>query len=223
MTMLALETSTRLGSVAVGAEGRVLAESVLSVQATYSETVLDEAARLLDRAGVRAAELEGVVVGAGPGSFTGVRIAASLAKGLCFANDLPLYAYSSLRGVAASVGNRRVCVLFDARRQEVYAAAFAEGAAAGSSLGPVVAPVEELLVGLDPLSEWVFAGDGAVLHRRLIEDRGGRVLPAHLAVPRASALLWLAETAPEDGVVADRGLWEPEYVRASGAERGCDR
>ena len=220
MTMLALETSTPMGSVAVGGGGRVLAESVLSVRATYSETVLDEAARLLDRAGVRAAELDAVVVGAGPGSFTGVRIAASLAKGLCFANDLPLYAYSSLRGLAASVGCSGVCALFDARRDEVYAAAFPEGAETGSSLGPVVLPIEGLLDRLDPMAEWLFAGEGAVLHRRLIEERGGRVLPAHLAVPRASALLWLAETAPEDGEVADRGLWEPRYVRASGAERG---
>ena len=220
MTMLALETSTRLGSVAVGGEGRVLAESVLSVRATYSETVLDEASRLLDRAGVRAADLGGVVVGSGPGSFTGVRIAAALAKGLSFANDLPLYAYSSLRVVAASIGDGRVCAVFDARRAEVYAAAFADGAEAGCTLGPTVLAIDELLDGMDPVAGWAFAGDGALVHRDAIEERGGRVLPAHLGVPRASALLWLAETVPDDGIVGDRGLWEPEYVRASGAERG---
>lgn len=220
MTMLALETSTRLGSVAVGGDGRVLAESVLSVRATYSETVLDEASRLLDRAEVRAADLDGVVVGAGPGSFTGVRIAAALAKGLCFANDLPLYAYSSLRGVAASVGEAPVCAVFDARRDEVYAAAFGQGAAGDATLGPLVLDVADLLDRLEPAGDWVFAGDGALAHHGVIEERGGRVLPAHLGVPRASALLWLAEIAPDAGRVRDRGLWEPEYVRASGAERG---
>jgi tRNA threonylcarbamoyladenosine biosynthesis protein TsaB len=220
MTMLALETSTRLGSVAVGGNGRVLAESVLSVRATFSETVLDEASRLLDRAEVRAADLDGVVVGAGPGSFTGVRIAAALAKGLCFANDLPLYAYSSLRGVAASVGDAPVCAVFDARREEVYAAAFGQGAAADATLGPLVLDIADLLDRLEPAGDWVFAGDGALAHHDVIEERGGRVLPAHLGVPRASALLWLAEVAPLAGRVRDRGLWEPEYVRASGAERG---
>ena len=217
---VALETSTRLGSVAVGDGSGVLAESVLSVQATYSETVLDEVSRLLDRVGARVSGLEGVVVGSGPGSFTGVRIAASLAKGLCFAHDLPLFAYSSLRAMAASVGVHPVCGVFDARREEVYAAAFPEGGGGGPSLGPEVLPLDDLLDRLEPVPAWSFAGDGAIVHEEAIAARGGRVLPPHLCVPRASALLWLATTAPDDGRVEDRGAWEPEYVRASGAERG---
>lgn len=217
--LLALETSTRLGSVAVGDGSQVLAESVLSVRATYSETVLDEVSRLLDRVGVRVGQLDGVVVGAGPGSFTGVRIAASLAKGLCFAHDLPLFAYSSLRGLAASVGGVSVCSLFDARRDEVYAATFPEGAAGPADFGPAVLPLEELLSRLEPIDRWTFAGDGAQAHARTLGERGGLVSPAHLSIPRASALLWLAATVPEEGRVEDRGIWEPEYVRESGAER----
>ncbi|MFV1985910.1 MAG: tRNA (adenosine(37)-N6)-threonylcarbamoyltransferase complex dimerization subunit type 1 TsaB [Gemmatimonadota bacterium] len=221
MMLLALETSTRLGSVAVGDGHEVLAESVLSVRATYSETVLDEASRLLDRAGVRVGRLAGVVVGAGPGSFTGVRIAAALAKGLCFAHDLPLFAFSSLRALAASVATAPICSLFDARRDEVYAAAFPSGAGDAATFGPAALPLDELLSRLEPLDGWSFAGDGALAHAQAISARGGRVLPPHLSVPRASALLWLASVAPEDGRVQDRGIWEPEYVRASGAERGA--
>jgi tRNA threonylcarbamoyladenosine biosynthesis protein TsaB len=149
-----------------------------------------------------------------------VRISAALAKGLCFANDLPLYAYSSLRGVAASIGDSPVCVVFDARRDEVYAAAFGQGAVADAAFGPLVLSISDLMDRLEPAGDWAFAGDGALAHRCVIEERGGRVLPAHLGVPRASALLWLAEIAPTEGRVRDRGLWEPEYVRASGAERG---
>jgi len=219
--LLALETSTRLGSVAVGDGAEVLAESVLSVRATYSETVLDEASRLLDRAGVRVGQLAGVVVGAGLGSFTGVRIAASLAKGLCFAHDLPLFAFSSLRGLAASVGDAPICAVFDARRDEVYAATFPKGAGQEATFGPAALPLDELLDRLDLVEEWSFAGDGALAHADAIAARGGRVLPSHLSVPRASALLWLASAAPEEGLVEDRGTWEPEYVRASGAERGA--
>ncbi|MDX1395133.1 MAG: tRNA (adenosine(37)-N6)-threonylcarbamoyltransferase complex dimerization subunit type 1 TsaB [Gemmatimonadota bacterium] len=217
---VALETSTRLGSVAVGDGSDVLAESILSVRATYSETVLDEVSRLLDRVGARVSGLDGVVVGSGPGSFTGVRIAAALAKGLCFAHDIPLFAYSSLRALAASVGVAPVCGVFDARRDEVYAAAFPAGGGEGPSLGPEVLPLDDLLDRLEPVGTWSFAGDGAVAHEEAIAARGGRVLSPHLSVPRASALLWLAETAPEEGRVEDRGAWEPEYVRASGAERG---
>ena len=217
---LAIETSTPLGAIAVGDGETLVAESILSVRATHSETVLDEAARLLDRAGLRPRDLEAVVVGSGPGSFTGVRIAASLAKGLCFAHDLPLFAYSSLWALAASVSVARICAVFDARRGEVYAATFPDGAAVPPDRGPLVTTIDELLGSLDPAASWVFAGEGARVHASRIERAGGRIVPVHAAVPRASALLWLSRVAGELGRVRERGLWEPEYVRASGAERG---
>jgi len=219
---LALETSTPLGSVALGDGDTLLAECALSVRATHSETVLGEVERLFARTGRRPEDLEAVVVGAGPGSFTGVRIAAALAKGLCYARDLPLYAFSSLRALAASVGHAPVCAVFDARREEVYAAAFADGARRPAALGPAVLPLERLLEELEPVDGWTFAGEGALRHAGIIEATGGTVLPAHLGVPRAAALLWLASVEP-DGLVEDRTRWEPAYVRASGAERGIGR
>ncbi len=102
MLQLALETSTAWGGVALAEDGALLAESTLDVRATHSETVLPEIDRLMQRCQRDVAALASVVVGAGPGSFTGVRIAASIAKGLCFARGLPLYAYSSLSALAAS-------------------------------------------------------------------------------------------------------------------------
>lgn len=222
MLTLALETSTALGSVAIGDGADLLAECALSVRATHSETVLGEVDRLLGRTGAAPSDLEAVVVGAGPGSFTGVRIAAALAKGLCYARDLPLYAFSSLRALAASVGHAPVCTMFDARRDEVYAAAYRDGAEGPAALEPSVLPVEGLLERLAPVDEWAFAGEGALRHADILESAGGVVLPAHLGVPRAAALLWLARARPE-GRVADRTRWEPSYVRASGAERGVGR
>ena len=218
MLTLALETSTSLGSIALGSGGTLVAECALGVRATHSETVLDEVDRLLRRAGKRTDEIGRVVVGSGPGSFTGVRIAASLAKGLCHALGLPLYAYSSLRAVAASVAVSPVCALFDARRDEVYAAAWPEGALGEPLFPPAVEPLGRALGRLDPVASWSFAGEGATRHRAEIEALGGVVLPAHLGVPRAAALLWLADALPA-GRVPDPRDWEPGYVRASGAER----
>ncbi len=187
------------------------------MRATHSETVLDEVARVLERAGRRPNELERIVVGAGPGSFTGVRIASALGKGLRHALDLPLFAYSSLRTVAASAGIAPLCALFDARRDEVYAAAY-EDPAGAPIFEPAVAPIDESLSRVEALGCRTFAGEGAIRHRPEIEVRGGKVLAAHLGVPRASALLWLADRLPA-GRVEDPGPWEPGYVRASGAER----
>lgn len=218
MVWLALETSTRLGSLAIGAGGELIAECSLSVRATHSETVLPELDRSLRRAGLRIEDVEAVIVGAGPGSFTGVRIATALAKGLCFARDLPLFAYSSLAAVAAGSGAARTCALFDARRNEVYAATYQAHDPVRPVWGPAAVPVDEVLRGLSP-AEWAFAGEGATRYAELIEAAGGRVLPAHLGIPRASALLWLMETDAAAGRVENPSLWEPSYVRASGAER----
>ena len=218
MLQLALETSTRLGSLAIGDDSGLIGECTLSVRATHSETVLPEAVRLLARAGCRVDDLTAVVVGAGPGSFTGVRIAASLAKGLCFARDLPLMAFSSLAAVAASSGANRVCAVFDARRDEVYAAAYEFEKLPRPEWGAAVLSIDRLLAEISA-PNWCFAGDGAARHARKIETAGGRVLPPHLGVPRAAALLWLANHAPDEGRVEDPGLWEPWYIRASGAER----
>ena len=219
---LALETSTGLGSIAVGRDGSLISECALAVRTTHSETVLDEVARMLARARLAAADIERVVVGSGPGSFTGVRIAASLAKGWCHARDVPLFAYSSLRSVAASAGRERVCALFDARRGEVYAAAYAAGPLDAPLHGPAACDIDRWLGGLDDPGSWSFAGEGAIRHRALIEDRGGSVLPPFLGVPRAGALLWLAERVPA-GRIADIDAWEPLYVRSSGAERQVGR
>jgi tRNA threonylcarbamoyladenosine biosynthesis protein TsaB len=218
---LSLDTSTRLGSVALARSGELLAETSLSVRAAHSETVMPEIERVLRRCGEGPGSLDAVVVGAGPGSFTGVRIAASLAKGLCAARGATLYAFSSLEAVAMGVGAPgRVCALFDARRGQVYAAAWSESPPADPILGPVAAPLEAVLTRLGPIEAWSFSGDGAVRHRGVLEARGARVLSTLHAYPRAAALLELVVLAPDRGLVSDRADWEPTYVRSSGAERG---
>lgn len=216
---LALETSTRLGSLAVGEDGELLVECALGVRAGHSETVLPEAERLLSRCGREPGELRRVVVGAGPGSFTGVRIAASLARGLCYGGACELYAYSSLAATAASCAAGQespVCALFAARGREVYAAAVTGFRPLRYELDPSVLSLEELLERLEPGS-WLFAGPGARAHRRAIVDVGGRVLPAFRGVPRAAALLWLAAADPTSGRVMEPEGWEPSYVRSPGA------
>lgn len=221
MLSLALDTSTRLGSVAVSRDGELLAEVSLSVRAAHSETVLPEIRRLLERCGASPGEVDRVVVGAGPGSFTGVRIAASLAKGLCAGTGARLAAYSGLAAVAAGTGaSGPVCSLLDARREEVYAAGWGAAPARPAVLEPTVGSVAAVLEGLDGGEGWTFAGTGAVTHREKLEAAGGDVLSFLHATPRAAALLLLAAERPGEGAVEDPAGWEPAYVRASGAERG---
>lgn len=223
MIRLALDTSTSLGSVAI-ADGRdLLAERELPVRVERSAAVLPEIERLLREAGGGPMDLAAVVVGAGPGSFTGVRIAASLAKGLCFGRSVPLFAYSSLLAEAVATGlEGAVCAVFDARRGEVYAAAYRRVVPAEPELAPAALSLRELLDLLDG-PRWTFAGEGAVRHREAIRRHGGRVPTDSSAALRATALLRLADRWPEGGLVEDPAGWEPAYVRRSGALRAAER
>ncbi len=219
--VLAIETSTPVGSVAVGVDDTVLAEVILGAGSRHSEHLLPAIEYGLRIAGLRQTELGCVVIGAGPGSFTGLRIAAATAKGLAAALNLEVFGYSGLLALAASNGvrDRPVCALFDARRDEVYAACYGIGDKVEIVLSPRVEPLANVLEALDAL-DVVYAGEGAHKHAALIEQHGGAVLPPHLGIPRASALLWLANTFPDDGRIEDPRHWEPDYLRESGAERG---
>lgn len=220
MVILALDTSTPTGSVAVGRDGEVLVESLLGVRATHSETVLPEIHRLLTGCGLEASDLEAVVVGGGPGSFTGVRIAASLAKGICHARGLELYSFSSLAAVAAGAGcEGLVCTMFDARRGQVYAAGYRVGDSVEEIFPPTAASLAKVLDDLEELEMWRFAGDGAGAGSDAIQAAGGRILPEKTWVPRAGSLLGLVTLAPEEGRVVDPRTWEPRYVRLPAAQR----
>jgi len=218
---LALDTSTLLGSVAVGRDGRVLAESLLRVRATHSEAVLPEIDRLLTGCGLAVQDLQAVVVGGGPGSFTGVRIAASLAKGMCHAKGLELFSFSSLAAVAAGSGCQEpVCAMFDARRGQVYAAGYRVGEGIEELFAPRAGALDRVLTDLGEPGEWCFTGDGAGAGEEAIRLAGGRILDPDRWVPRAASLLWLASVDPGGGRVADPGSWEPGYVRLPAAQRG---
>ncbi len=220
MVILGLDTSTPTGSVAVGRDGELLLESLLAVRATHSEVVLPEIHRLLTGCGLDASDLEAVVVGGGPGSFTGVRIAASLAKGICHARGLELYSFSSLAAVAAGAGCAGlVCTMFDARRGQVYAAGYRVGVNVEEIFPPRAAPLGEVLDDLQELQMWHFAGDGAGAGSDAIQAVGGQLLPEETWVPRAGSLLRLVKLAPGEGRVADPQTWEPRYVRLPAAQR----
>jgi tRNA threonylcarbamoyladenosine biosynthesis protein TsaB len=227
---VALETATSLGTVAVGRSGLVLAEVALGVQTRHAEAVLPALDAALALAGEDRSAIGEVVVGGGPGSFTGVRVAAATAKGLVAGLDRPLMAYPSLLALAAAVPfDGPVCALFDARRGEVYAGCWRVGEKGVETvLRPMVGPVAVVLSALErtgatrgtgPGAGALFAGDGALRYRDILVAAGARVsrVPAS---PRASALLWLAEHHPSGARVRDPGVWEPDYVRGSSAERG---
>lgn len=219
--LLAFDTSTRITTVAAGEGGVACAKLTLAQTRSASEVLLPAIDRVVREAGIGRDELTGVVVGGGPGSFTGLRIAAATAKALCHSLGIPLWSYSGLAAVAAAVRaeGRPVCALFDARRRDVFCACYRFRGGWEELLPPAVMPLEELLA---RAAEWepLYAGEGAEVYRPDIERHSpGALAPGHETPPLASALLRLHQLEPARGRVEDPSAWEPEYIRPSGAER----
>lgn len=220
--VLALDTSTRWGSVAVGDGSQLLAEVVLGSVAGHSGALVPAADAALRWAGLHPRDLKAIVVAGGPGSFTGLRVAAASAKGMAHALGVPLFAFGSLLVAAAGMAGagRPVCALFDARRRDVFAACYRFEAGVETMLAPQAVSLDVLRGQLRAVANLIFVGDGAWLHREDLEQLpGASVIPPPVGVSRASSLLWLLEIAPALGRVREPADWEPEYLRASGAER----
>jgi len=123
MQILALDTSTEFLSLALSLNGRVFSRDVHAGQ-SHSQQILPLLRELLDEAKVSLADLDGIAFGAGPGSFTGLRIACGVAQGLAFGTQLPVVEVSTLKALAQQSGEQKVITCLDARMGEVYYAAY---------------------------------------------------------------------------------------------------
>lgn len=215
MRVLALDTATLTASVAAWEDGRVLAAGEARAE-THSEKLLPLVDDVLRRAGLAPAALDVVACGAGPGSFTGLRIGLATAKGLCFALGKPLVLVSSLAAVAAgglSPGSLTLALL-DAKKHELYAGLFDETLTA---VGPeAVLPPARLAAHVAALAAGrpvVIAGDGALAYPEAAAACG-HILEGVRTTPDARAIAALAARH----AAADLLTAAPTYIRASEAE-----
>lgn len=215
--VLAFETSTPRGTVAVGWGRDIMAGSELPVQSRHAATLLPAIQAVLAEAGVAAGELGAVAVGSGPGSFTGVRVAGATARGLVRGLGLPLVPVSTLAAGAASLppevrGSAWICV--DARGDRLFAARYRVGGGTVpvEEVAPRAMTLPELLEG--GVGGLLFAGDGAWRHREWIQGAGGRVVEPPDGLPSAGGILvWVAAGAPAH---PDPARWEPDYLKGAG-------
>lgn len=217
--LLALDTSGPFGSVAIGREGAVVAAVGLAERQQHASRLVPAIDEALSESGLGRRDLGGVVVGEGPGSFTGVRVAAATAKGLAHALGVPLWAVSSLAAVAlaSEVGTVRY-VLFDARGDRVYGACYGVGAARIEELVPPHGGTLRDVLADDVPPGGVFVGDGAERHRAAIEGAGYPVERGS-GDSAAEGLLRYLSLRPDTRPVPDPYAWEPAYIRASSAQR----
>lgn len=221
--LLAFDTSGSAGSLAVGTAGRAICEISLDVRGGLSSALLPAIDSAMAIASTRPTDLSGILVGAGPGSFTGLRVAAATAKGMAQALGIPLRAYSSLVIAAAPYASHPgpVGVLFDARGRDVFVACYEfRKEAVATHLAPVALNLDDAIARLAATGATLLIGDGASRHEAELTDRlRASVVPGELGRPRGAGLLWLHERYPAAGHDAAEVSWEPAYLRASGAER----
>jgi tRNA threonylcarbamoyladenosine biosynthesis protein TsaB len=223
MKILAIDTSTRVGSIAV-VEGPLLkAQNILNIRATHNQRLLPGIDRILTDGGWSLDDLDGFAVSLGPGSFTGLRIGLSIVKGLAWATGKPLAGVPSLDALAANVSlvPHKICPILDARKGEIYTAFYRQGdEGIPQKLSSYMAIKPADLVAL--ISETtVFLGDGLLSYGDYLKSELGNRLvlaPPHLSVIHASSVAWLGWHRLRSGQSEDLSSCTPLYVRPSEAE-----
>ena len=210
---LALDTSTEACSAAIWTDGAVVERFESGNQ--HSERILAMVDDLLAETGFALTQFDAIAFGRGPGSFTGLRIAAGVAQGLAFGAGIPVTPISSLAALAQGVDAPRVLAAFDARMHQVYSGAYvrnAQGIVELAGNEGVAAPLDVPLPGGN---DWVGAGNGwDQYHAALLERLGGRVINWHKQVyPRARDVGRLGAVAVQAGKALSAEQALPVYVR----------
>ncbi|OGQ98425.1 MAG: tRNA (adenosine(37)-N6)-threonylcarbamoyltransferase complex dimerization subunit type 1 TsaB [Deltaproteobacteria bacterium RIFOXYD12_FULL_55_16] len=221
--ILALETATTCGSLALVAEGRCLAEYSLNTTANHSRSLLTGINWLLAQCNLSWPQIAAIAVSLGPGSFTGLRIALSTAKGLCMAAEKPLIGVETLTGLAIQFpfSSLPICPVIDARKNEIYTALYRS-----HQQGIPEKTIEPMVIKPQRLPEFIsgptlLVGDGLALYGQMLKELLGDY--AHLAPPeicfaRAAAIGSAAWHLFRQGSFLDPATAVPIYVRASDAE-----
>ena len=212
MLILGIDTSTKICTCSIfDSENGVVAETSLLVKKNHSNIVMLIIDNLFKISDLTINDIDKIAVAIGPGSFTGVRIALGIAKGLAMALNKPLIAVNELDilEAIASGNENEIIPLIDARKERVY-------------YKYQNTYVDDYLINLisnfDKNKKYIFVGDGAINYKNILKDNLGEnaiVLPMYNAFPRASILCELAINKEEANIYT----LEPEYISKSRAEK----
>lgn len=220
MISLGIDASGKVAGVALVRDSELIGELYLNLGQTHSETLLPACVSLLEQCGLSVEEIDLIGISKGPGSFTGLRIAAATGKGLALARQIPVLGISTLEMLKENLSfmPEPIHVLLDARRGQVYTASYQCGECINEERA---CALEELLNYAKSLpGKQIFMGDGALRFQEEILSTVGTenlIFPnAGFILQRASSLAFLAEGKWRSG---DRGAFHLEYLRKPQAER----
>jgi tRNA threonylcarbamoyladenosine biosynthesis protein TsaB len=215
--LLAIDTATAIGSVAVFSQDRLQGSQQIRRQASHARLLMPMIEALLHQLDLTPGDLAAIGVSRGPGSYTGLRVGVSTAKGLCYALDRPLLSLSSLQSLAhqqrelAQRLEARIMPMIDARRMEVYCAPF-------DAQGQPLAEIEARIVTEETFATWldqgrmIFCGDGAAKCRRLLEAHPQSIVLGE-ALSHASYMGWGLWQCFQAQRFEDLTTFEPFYLK----------
>ncbi|HEY4797814.1 MAG TPA: tRNA (adenosine(37)-N6)-threonylcarbamoyltransferase complex dimerization subunit type 1 TsaB [Bacteroidia bacterium] len=222
--ILCLETSTKVCSVALGQNGKLLAlKESLDEKYSHSENLTLYIEDVCRQAAVSLQEIDAVAISKGPGSYTGLRIGVSAAKGLCYALNKPLIAVNTLEAMAAGqISNLKskvsnlYCPMLDARRMEVYCAVYDENMKVVFPTSAIIVDenfISKVLYSQSSIlnSQFIFFGDGAEKCKEKIAQPNARFVGN--IFPSAQHLIPLAEKNFSEKKFEDLAYFEPFYLK----------
>jgi tRNA threonylcarbamoyladenosine biosynthesis protein TsaB len=223
MRILAVDTATRTGSVAVLEDDTLVAEVQVTSSETHAKRLMSVVDCTLHMAGMEMGALDGFAVTTGPGSFTGLRIGISAVKGFSFATGRPVTGVSTLDALAYQFPwcPSLICPLLDARKAQVYTALYRGGRDGGweKVVSDRVVNPRQWLMRIEGLC--LFVGDGARLYKNLIKDILGpraRFAAPYLNTLRASVVAHVGLKQIKGGQIVNVARLVPYYIRKSDAE-----
>ena len=230
MKILGLDSSGLVAGVAVVEDDILLAEYTTNYKKTHSQTLLPMLDELRNMIELDMDTIDAVAVASGPGSFTGLRIGSATAKGLGLALKKPLVEVPTLEGLAWNLWgtSKLVCPLMDARRNQVYTAAYefvadGEGFRLHSVIPQGPLDIAEMLNNINELGrEVIFLGDGVPVYLdqiRQLTKVPYSLAPAHANRQRAACIAALGAVYFAAGKSVSAADHRPEYLRKSQAER----
>jgi tRNA threonylcarbamoyladenosine biosynthesis protein TsaB len=221
--ILNIETSTRVCSVSLSVDGKVVKIKESRVKNSHAEQVTLFTEEVVKKAGMQLTDIDAVAVSKGPGSYTGLRIGVSTAKGLCFAIDKPLISIGTLDamawGLVNALENKKqlvnaylYCPMIDARRMEVYDAVYRSDL---SKLKEVSATIleEDTYSGFLETHPMIFGGDGAEKAKGLLFKRYPKAYFLDGFEPSSMYMAELAEKKYDNNDFEDVAYFEPFYLK----------
>lgn len=224
MNILAIETSAKAASVCLCKDEFLVAQSYQNSGLTHSQTILPMCEAMLNSCGVSAKDIDLIACAAGPGSFTGLRIGLSTAKGLAWSLGTPCCGVSTLEAMAWQLAHRpgEILCAMDARRKQVYNARFcSDGTQLTRLTEDRAIALDDLFFEIDEKTSQVIVGDGAELCYNYGRAKGFHLelAPSHLRFQSAWGVARAALRQMAEGEVTDAQDLAANYIRLSQAER----